>query len=353
MKGSVIALDTIKGRKAAARLVDGVLEDLLVDALDDQPRPGTIFRAICDRPVKGQGGMFMRLPGRSGFLRGAKGLKPGEALLVQVTGWAEPGKAVPLTARVLFKSRFAIVTPEAPGINISRRVRDDEARVRLMEIADEAMAAAGDNIGLILRSEAEAGDEDAVAEDICSMRDLAAAVLADGAGQGPELLVDGPDAHELAWRDWAAPDQLDDAQGSFGRHGVDEMIAALQNPETKVPGGAIAYVEPTRALVAVDVNTGGDTTPAAGTKANLGLARVLPRILRCRGLGGQIVLDPAPMPKKDRRAFESALRAAFKADGIETALVGWTPMGHFEMQRKRERRPLAETLADPGKGGRG
>ena len=104
------------------------------------------------------------------------------------------------------------------------------------------------------------------------------------------------------------------------------------------------YVEPTRALVAVDVNTGGDTSPAAGLKANLAAARELPRQLRLRGLGGQITLDLAPMAKKDRRGFETALRAAFRKDGVETALVGWTPLGHYELQRKRDRVALSEVL---------
>ena len=66
--------------------------------------------------------------------------------------------------------------------------------------------------------------------------------------------------------------------------------------------------------------------------------------LRVRGLAGQITLDLAPMPKKDRRAFEVALRAAFRTDEIETALVGWTPLGHYELQRKRVRLPLSEVL---------
>ena len=53
---------------------------------------------------------------------------------------------------------------------------------------------------------------------------------------------------------------------------------------------AVMYVEPTRALVAVDVNTGRDTSLAAGTKANLASALMLPRALRVKGLGGQITL---------------------------------------------------------------
>ena len=338
MKGSVIALDEIGGRRAAARLVDGRLDDLLVDPADDAPRPGAIFRAICDRPVKGQGGMFVRLPDGSGFLRGARGLKPGQAVLVQVTGWAEDGKAVPVTERVLFKSRYAIVTPGAPGVNVSRRIRDEEARVRLKEIAAEVL---GDEaVGLILRSEAAEGSDEAVAGDIAAMRDLAGAVLGDAEGREPELLVEGPDAHELAWRDWPAPDLLADASGSFAAHGIDALIDALRGPRVGLAGGAVAYVEPTRALVAVDVNTGPDSSPADGLKANIALARDLPRQLRCRGLGGQIVVDFAPMPKKDRATLEQVLRAAFKTDAIETALAGWTPLGLYELQRKRERRPL-------------
>lgn len=339
MKGSVIALDEIGGRRAAARLVDGKLDDLLVDPADDAPRPGAIFRAVCDRPVKGQGGMFLRLPEGRAFLRGAKGLKPGQALIVQVTGWAEAGKAVPVTDRVLFKSRYAIVTPGAPGVNVSRRIRDEALRVRLKEIAIEVMGEA-QGIGLILRSEAAGGFEEAIADDIASMRDLTAAVLGDAAGGEPELLVDGPDAHELAWRDWPVPDVFADAPGSFAAQGVDELIAAMREPQVRLPAGASAFIEPTRALVAVDVNTGPDTTPAAGLKANIALARELPRQLRCRGLGGQITVDFAPMPKKDRRALEQVLRAAFRADPVETAFAGWTPLGHFELQRKRERRPL-------------
>ena len=94
----------------------------------------------------------------------------------------------------------------------------------------------------------------------------------------------------------------------------------------------------------MDVNTGADASIAAGTKANLACARALPCALRVRGLGGQITLDLAPMPKKDRRTFENALRSAFRGDEVETTLVGWTPLGHYELQRKRARPSLQEVL---------
>lgn len=344
MKGRVVALSALAGREAAALLVDGRLEDLLVAAPEDgPPAPGTVFRGIVDRPLKGQGGVFLKLPeGGRAFLREARGLRPGQALLVQVTGYAEPGKAVPVTPRLLFKSRHAIVTPEAPGLNLSRRVRDEAERARLSAIAEAAMA--GSAMGLILRSAAAVADDDEIAADIAAMRELAERIMADP-GRGPELLLDGPGPHALAWRDWAdpPPDEVAEGPSAFAAQGVPEAVDALGRAEVPLGPGSM-WVEPTRALVAVDVNTGGDTSPAAALKANLAAARDLPRQMRLRGLGGQVAIDFAPMPKNDRRAVEGALRTAFRADPVETALVGWTPLGHYEVQRKRERLPLQEAL---------
>jgi ribonuclease G len=344
VKGSIVALDQIDGRSAAALIVDGTLQDFLIDApTDGPPTPGTVFRAVCDRPLKGQGGMMLRLPQGNAFLRQGRGLRPGQTLLVQVTGYAEMGKAVPVTARLLFKSRYAIVTPDAPGLNLSRAIKDEEERVRLLEIASQALDDVP-GLGLILRSSCEAADGAEIAADIAAMADISRAVMAENAGKGAALLVDGPGAHDLVWREWGPPDLLADRVGAFDDHGVHEMVDALLQPRHALPAGASAFVEPTRALVAVDVNTGPDTSIAAGLKANVALARALPTILRCRGLGGQITIDFAPMPKKERRQVEQSLGAGFRKDAIETALAGWTPLGHFELQRKRERLPVAESL---------
>lgn len=345
MKGRVVVLDEIRGRPAAALIVDGRLEDLLVDPADDAPRIGAIHRATVDRPMKGQGGVFVRLAGGTGFLRQVSGLAPGQQVLVQVSGAAEVAKALPVSTRLLFKSRYAIVTPGAPGRNISRRIRDEDARLVLDDLAAETMAGATPDLGLILRSACEGAEPGDIAEDIRAMRDLAEAVLADVNGL-PELLVDGPDAHEAAWRDWAdpPPDEVAEGAGAFASFDVPDLIGALLEPKVTLPGGAHAMIEPTRALVAVDVNTGADTSPAASLKANIALARDLPRQLRLRGLGGQIVIDFAPMPKKDRVTLDQVLRAAFKAEGGETSLAGWTTLGLFEMVRKRDRPPLAEVL---------
>ncbi|MBN8629815.1 MAG: ribonuclease E/G [Rhodobacterales bacterium] len=344
MKGRLLVLDEIAGRQAAALMVDGRLEELAIDPEGDVAVPGAIYRAVADRPVKGQGGIFVKLPGGSGFLRQISGVAPGQRLLVQVSGPAEQGKAIPVTTRLLFKSRFAIVTPDAPGLNISRRIKDEERRADLSAMAEAGMSRADGRLGLILRSGCLDAEDSAIAEDIAAMRGLAEAVLADLSG-GPELLVDGPSSHDLAFRDWLDPpvDDADTEAESFERHGVLEALGALCAARVELDGGAHMMIEPTRALVAVDVNTGPDTSPAASLKANVAAARDLPRQLRLRGLGGQVVVDFAPMPKRDRHILDQVMKAAFKTDG-EANLAGWTGLGLYELTRKRDRLPLSDLL---------
>ena len=339
MKGRMIVLDRWLGRQAAALMQDGRLDDLLIDD-DSAPRPGAIFRAICDRPLKGQGGMMVRLPdGMTGYLRDARGLAAGAVLLVQVTGLASDGKAVPVTDRILLKSRHVIITPGAPGLNISRQIGDEDRRAMLLALAQGLVGA---DYPMILRSSCADAAPDDIADDMRLMVDLAAKVLADATGPTPAALTKGDGPHAVAWREWSAP-AISDGAGAFVRDGVADQIAALRVPLVDLGEGTM-YVEPTRALIAVDVNTGGDTSPAAALKANLAAARALPRALRLRGLGGQVVVDFAPMPKGQRKPLEQSLRATFKTDPVETSLAGWTPMGLFELNRKRERVPLARLL---------
>jgi len=343
MRGSLAAFDELKGRAAAVRIVDGALEDFLIDPPDDRIRPGAIYRARVGRSMKGQGGAILETPDGSLYLRQAKGISQGDSLLVQASTYAEGGKATPVTPRLLFKSRFCMVTPGAGGRNISKAIRDEERRVELRELLEDIPG--DDDLGIVLRTAAELADDAAVADDMAAVLDLARSILAEPLSGAPEMLLDGPSAQELAWRDWPTPDATDTDPGSFGRTGADDLIDDLRRPRVGLPEGGSIFIEPTRALVAVDVNSGGDTSPAAGLKANLAALKALPRALRLRGLGGQVVLDMAPVAKRDRRRLEDAAKAAFRADAIDTTVVGWTPLGHLELIRKRERLPISESLS--------
>ncbi|MEO1551273.1 MAG: ribonuclease E/G [Pseudomonadota bacterium] len=339
MKGRVaIVGDLGQGRMAAALMVDGVLQDLLIDSPEETgPQPGAIYRAKVDRPVKGLGGMFVQLgQGVTGFLRESKGLAPGSTHLVQVVTHADGRKAAPVTLRLLFKGRAGLITPGREGRNISRSLQDEGVRDRLAEIAHSIELPPG--CGMILRSAAAHLEASEIRDELEDLAALAQSVLQDTDGP-PALLVDAPDAAALAWREWSdpPPDQIE--EGAFDRFGVWEAWAAAKAP-VPLPSGGSVVVEPTTALVAIDINSGGDTSPAAGLKATFEGIREMPRLLRLRGLGGQIVIDPAPFPKKDRPRIETALQQALRRCPVETTLVGWTPLGHIELTRKRERVPI-------------
>ncbi len=331
------------GGTAAALVVDGRLEDLLIDpaATDTAPRPEAIYRAVAARPMKGIGGVMVDLGGgATGFLRMARPPAPGTRVIVQISTWAEPGKAPPVSDRPLLRGALAILSPGAPGRNISRAVPDGPERAALAALAAAAMQGAPDDLGLILRSLAAEAPPDAVLAEIAELRALWAEAAAPG--QPPGLLIAAPSAGRHAAREWrlTPAEAVETAPDALAAAGIWEEVAALLRPEAPLDPGMLA-VEATRALVAVDVNTAGDTSPAAALKANLAAARDLPRQLRLRGLGGQVVIDFAPLARKDRPRIEAALRAALRSDGIETSLAGWTPLGHLELLRKRARRPLA------------
>jgi len=234
---ATILIDRTDHGSAAALWADGKLQDLLIDPPEDDltPRPGAIYRGIVEKPIKGILGSMIRLPdGQQGFLRETKGLAPGQRILCQVNTYAEAGKSAPVVRRLLFKSRFGIVTPEAPGLNIARSIRDDDARDSLGVIAREAME--GCEFGLIVRSSAAGADEAAVFEDISAMRNLAEQVLSDD-GQEAALLVDAPTAEELAWRDWDPSAEVIAEEGAFERFDIWGAIEALRFSKASMGAG--------------------------------------------------------------------------------------------------------------------
>jgi Ribonuclease G/E len=350
MRGRVIALDRRGAQEFAALVVDGRVEDVLADPRpgDAAPRPEAVYLGRVERSAPAIGAAFLTLgDGARGWLRGADA-RPGEMRIAQVTRWADPGKAAPLTDRPILKGRLAILTPGAPGANVARGVRGHAARERLTALATAALEGADPDIGIVLRSAAAGADDDAVLAEARALLSEADRLAAAMAGREPRLLRPAPDAHARALRDWSEPepDAVDDAPDAFERLGVWDALAALRYPEAALPGGGWMSVEATAAMVAVDVNTGEDFSKGAAQRANLAACAELPRQLRLRGLGGLVIVDFAPVKKGARQGIDQALVRALMADPVETQVGGWTPLGNLELVRRRERRPLREVLDD-------
>ncbi len=365
------------------------------------PAPEAVFKARVERAVPGAGAVFVSLGGAQGqgqgYLRDARGLKSGSVLLVEATAIPEPDKAVPVSPRVLYRQRYTIHTPGAPGINVARGIGDPDERARLQSAVEAHIAALGDWLarrgadrpedaarirrvleahetgGTILRSAAggqpaerigrdldlavaaRLGAEDALADAARPLgvvaaaplpRDLALRELGDRIGRvvaapGDVDVLAAQEEHRLS----PFAGRIEKMPDPFDQFGVWDEIERLRGARTDLPSGGWMAVEATRAMVTVDVNTAGEFSPGAAITANVEAARELPRQLRLRGLGGQIAIDFAPLKKTERKRVEDTLKSAFRRDPVETTLAGWTPLGHFELQRKRERRPLTELAA--------
>ncbi|MEO1493669.1 MAG: ribonuclease E/G [Pseudomonadota bacterium] len=368
MKGRVLLLEvmlrTTPGSwplppTRAALVVDGRLDDLLIDAQGSNwtPGPGDICPAKITRIIPG-GAFANALNGIDAefYLRDTKALSQGQTVIVQVTGYAEAGKATPATTRLLHKGRHIIHTPGAPGVNISRQIRDPEEKTRLTDALTGLEPS-----GLIVRSAAIGADSEMLRQE-AEMLIEHGEECARGTFQPYPICLNNR-AERIAQKEWTTPPPdvvhlvgaeaytLEDGLAAapfdgdpFDHFGVLDEIDRLRQPRVDLPSGGWMAIEATRAMVTVDVNTGDQFGGGAAMTANIEASRELPRQLRLRGLGGQVIIDFAPLKKMHRKKIEETLKTAFRRDPIDTTLAGWTPLGNFELQRKRERRPLSELL---------
>jgi Ribonuclease G/E len=133
------------------------------------------------------------------------------------------------------------------------------------------------------------------------------------------------------------------------RQNLDEAIDAALARTAPLAGGGALIIEPTAALVAIDVDAGaragsGDAEQFA-LDLNLAAAHEAARQLRLRNLGGIVAIDFVTMRgRAHQQALEDALRAAFKDDPWTVQFGRLSRFGVFELSRAQLRAPLHETL---------
>lgn len=169
------------------------------------------------------------------------------------------------------------------------------------------------------------------------------------------LLGEGEDAPRLL----AAAPSLEDelrqlakaemiTMGQEAREVADEAEAEILAVVHPLPGGGSLAIEPTRALTAIDVDTGertGGDSKRVSRAANLAAITTAARLLRLKGLGGLVVIDLAGRGH-DGTAILAAMRAAFSADNPGVAIGPVSRFGTLELTIPRRRQPVLERLLD-------
>ena len=198
--------------------------------------------------------------------------------------------------------------------------------------ADELPPVRGASIEVEIRTEAR--------------HDKLATVRLIGPAEGePRLLQAAPDV-EAEIRDMARGGKV--VEGFGAREAADAAEAEALETIHPLPGGGSMAIEPTRALVSIDVDLGGrpgSDTKRAARLANLTAIGAAARLLRLKGLGGLVVFDFVGRGH-DGKALLGAARAAFGPDNPGVAIDQISRFGTLTLTVPRRRRPLLDRLTD-------
>ncbi|MGD0828010.1 MAG: ribonuclease E/G, partial [Desulfobaccales bacterium] len=171
------------------------------------------------------------------------------------------------------------------------------------------------------------------------------------------ILVDDPEVFQQlrGWLRMAAPRQVHalklykDPLPIFSRYQLEEQLDRIYADLVPLKSGGSIVINPTEALVAIDVNSGRCTSQKeleeTALKSNLEAAQEVARQLRLRDLGGLVVIDFIDMrDKKHQKEVEAALKQSLKADKARVSVGHLSKFGLLELSRQRLR-PSAEASA--------
>ena len=388
-----------------AVVATGIVQELLIERSSGRGLVGNIYMGRVARVLPGMQSAFIEIGlERAAFLHVAdiwenrepgkpieKILAEGSPLLVQVVKDPIGSKGARLSTQISLAGRLLVYLPHDPHIGISQKIEDESGRAQLRDRLRELLPPE-EKGGFIVRTLAEAANEEELAADLAYLRQLWATILTRSAGaQPPQLLYQDLSLAQRVLRDMVGAETarvlVDSrenhqklaafAQGYmpqlvakiehyagerplFELYNVEDEIERALSRRVELKSGGYLIIDQTEAMTTIDVNTGGyvgsrnfdDTI----FKTNLEAAQAIARQLRLRNLGGIIVLDFIDMQSEEHRnAVLEEFKRALARDRTRITVNGFTGLGLVEMTRKRTRESLAHVLCEPCPtcGGRG
>ena len=336
-----ILIGTSPGQSRALYLVDGQVVEAWHDFHHDPDLTGRVYRVRTDRVFPAQNRATATLEDGTAIsvrtTRHAR-LKAGETApvtLVAAPREAKPWQAV-RGARLAGKN--IVLLPGGEGIASSRRmIRPPAAPVMK---ALQSMIEDAPGYGVILRRHAGASEDLAgeaaalVAAWRAGLRDVEGAdCLFDNGGLGARIAVQEPHLPQ----DLVGPDGAGDFDALW-----DRMIDESTRSDIPLAGGGVMWVEPTRALTAIDLDSGSGDLAALFTAAPQAIARQL----RLRQTGGLVAVDVPRASPAAGRGFDEALEHALARDPRSPERIGHSRGGMTEIRIAHGRPGPAMWAAD-------
>lgn len=307
-------------------------------------------------------------------------VRQGQEIVVQVVKEPLPGKGARISSQISLPGRLLVLLPDAGGVGISRRIVDPEERQRLADILVDLVP---DDVGVIVRTAASGRAADEIRRDLGWLRSRWQEIQQRATGIHAPGRVDAEaDLVLRAARDllndsiaeiWVDGEQAHDALGDYLRHvdpqrvhrlrchrgeeslfdrrGVDLAITKAMRSRVWLDSGGFIVINPTEALVAIDVNSGRHTEAAAleatALETNLEAAVEVARQIRLRDLAGIIVVDFIDMTEPRHRAdLVSRFEQALAEDRTRAQVSEMSDFGLIAVTRKRMRGGLRQRLTE-------
>ncbi|MCS0501802.1 Rne/Rng family ribonuclease [Ancylobacter mangrovi] len=318
-------------------------------------------------------------------------IKRRQIMLVQVVKEERGNKGAALTTYLSLAGRYSVLMPNtARGGGISRKITSADDRKRLKEVASDLDVPEG--MGVILRTAGANRTKTEIKRDFEyllrlweNVRELTLSSTAPSLvyEEGSlikrsirdlynkdidEVLVSGDDGYREAkdFMRMLMPSHAKNVkpykelQPIFTRFGVESQLDAMFLPQVQLRSGGYLVINPTEALVSIDVNSGRSTREHniedTALKTNLEAAEEVARQLRLRDLAGLVVIDFIDMDeKRNNRAVERKLKECLKNDRARIQLGRISHFGLMEMSRQRIRTGVLESSTEvcPHCGGTG
>ena len=308
-------------------------------------------------------------------------LREGQEVIVQVDKEERGNKGAALTTFISLAGRYLVLMPNnARAGGISRRIEGEE-RSQLKE----AMSGLNTpkNMGVIVRTAGIGRSTEDLQWDLDYLLQFWDSITeASGTRQAPFLIYQESNVIIRAIRDYLrqdigevlvdAPLVFEEVLGFvravmpayeskiklyqddtplFSRYQIEAQIETAFQREVKLPSGGSIVIDPTEALVSIDINsaraTKGTDIEDTATQTNLEAAEEIARQLRLRDMGGLVVIDFIDMSlPKNQRDVENRIRKALELDRARVQVGKISRFGLLEMSRQRLRPSLSETRAE-------
>jgi len=308
-------------------------------------------------------------------------LEKGQEVIVQITKEPVGKKGVRVTSEVSLAGRFLVLLPFDGKIGISKKIGSFKEKRRLRKIVQSILP---EGFGVIIRTVAEGKEEDSLKKDledlIKTWREVEKTVKSEKApcllykdmsttssvirdlfsNDVARVVIDSKKLHReiRAYIKYTSAQLLDkielhrDKAPIFDTFGIEKEIETTLSRKVWLKNGGYIIIEPTEAMVVIDVNSGRYAAKKEqeqnSLRTDLEAAREIKRQLRLRDMGGIIVCDFIDLEdERNKKKVYEELKKEFRKDRAKVTVLPMTEFGLVQITRQRIRQNILHSFTEP------